>query len=170
MTNRTKIINANSLHTVESLRRWASCCFSQPVSRMLATVLEWLTDVLTGAIMESRKAARSKAVSSPPWISLKAHNHYPAYHIGPDFSNWKVPALWNSLHENVLLCGQCYRYWMSPICLAKMGQNCRIIGLNRAKKNKFYPRSVWLKKKKKQRLIVLFTSDVMKKSMFKMLV
>ena len=67
MTNRTKIINANSLHTVESLRRWASCCFSQPVSRMLATVLEWLTDFLTGAIMESRKAARSKAVASPPW-------------------------------------------------------------------------------------------------------
>ena len=65
MTNRTKIINANSLHTVESLRRWASCCFSQPVSRMLATVLEWLTDFLTGAIMESQKAARSKAVASP---------------------------------------------------------------------------------------------------------
>ena len=56
----------NSLHTVESLRRWAPCCFSQPVSRMLATVLEWLTDFLTGAIMESRKAARSKAVASPP--------------------------------------------------------------------------------------------------------
>ena len=68
MTNRTKIINANSLHTVESLRRWASCCFSQPVSRMLVTVLEWLTDFLTGAIMESRKAARSKAVASPPWF------------------------------------------------------------------------------------------------------
>ena len=33
---------------------------------MLATVLEWLTDFLTGAIMESRKAARSKAVTSPP--------------------------------------------------------------------------------------------------------
>ena len=65
MTNRTKIINANSLHTVESLRRWASCCFSQPVSRMLATVLKWLTDFLTGAIMESQKAARSKAVASP---------------------------------------------------------------------------------------------------------
>ena len=70
MTNRTKIINANSLHTVESLRRWASCCFSQPVSRMLATVLEWLTDFLTGAIMESRKAARSKAVASPPWSAV----------------------------------------------------------------------------------------------------
>ena len=66
MTNRTNIINANSLHTVESLRRWASCCFSQPVSHMLATVLKWLTDFLTGAIMESRKAARSKDVASPP--------------------------------------------------------------------------------------------------------
>ena len=67
MTDKIKIIKANSLHTVESLRRWAPCCFSQPVSRMLATVLEWLTDFLTGAIMESRKAARSKAVASPPW-------------------------------------------------------------------------------------------------------
>ena len=35
-------------------------------------------------------------------FSLKAHNYYPAFHIGPDFSNGKVPALWNSLHENVL--------------------------------------------------------------------
>ena len=71
MTNRTKIINANSLHTVESLRRWASCCFSQFVSRMLATVLEWLTDFLTGAVMESWKAARSKVAASPPciWVS-----------------------------------------------------------------------------------------------------
>ena len=66
MTNRTKIINANSLHTVESLRRWASCCFCQPVSHMLATALEWLRDFLTGAIMESRKAARSETVASPP--------------------------------------------------------------------------------------------------------
>ena len=58
---------ANSLHhTVESLRRRTSCCCSQPVSCMLATVLEWLTDFLTGAIMESRKAARSKAVASAP--------------------------------------------------------------------------------------------------------
>ena len=35
-------------------------------------------------------------------FSLKAHNYYPAYHIGPDFPNGKLPALWNSLHENVL--------------------------------------------------------------------
>ena len=53
-------------YTVTSLRRRTSWCCSQPVSRMLATVLEWLTDFLTGAIMESRKAARSKAVASPP--------------------------------------------------------------------------------------------------------
>ena len=58
----------NRIHSVESLRRRTSwcCCCSQPVSRMLATVLEWLTDFLTGAIMESRKAARSKAVASSP--------------------------------------------------------------------------------------------------------
>ena len=36
---------ANSLHTVESLRRGTCCCCcSQPDSHMLATVLEWLTD------------------------------------------------------------------------------------------------------------------------------
>ena len=114
-------------------------------------------------------------------FSLKAHNYYAMYHTGADFSNWKVPALWNSnsLHENVLWCGQCYNllckgsayfdhpgYWMSAICLAKLWKNCRIIGLNRAKKNKFCPRSVWLKKG----LIVLFTWDVMRKSMFKRLV
>ena len=34
---------------------------------MLVTVLEWLTDFFTRAIMESRKAARWKAVASPPW-------------------------------------------------------------------------------------------------------
>ena len=44
---------ANSFHTVESLRRRTSCCCSQPVSRMHTTVLAWLTDFLTGAIMES---------------------------------------------------------------------------------------------------------------------
>ena len=37
---------------------------------MLATVLEWLTDFLTVAIMESRKTARSKTVASPPWCCL----------------------------------------------------------------------------------------------------
>ena len=41
------------------------CCYSQPVTCMLATGLGWLTDFLTGAIMESRKAARSKAVATP---------------------------------------------------------------------------------------------------------
>ena len=48
----------------------------------------------------------------------------------------------------------------------KIVKTCRIIGLNRAKKNK-YVRGLY---DKKQRLIVLFTSDVMKKSMFKRLV
>ena len=33
---------------------------------------------------------------------LKAHNYYPAYLIGPDFCDWKVPELPNPLHENVL--------------------------------------------------------------------
>ena len=34
--------------------------------RMLVTVLKWLTDFFTGAIIETRKAARSKVVASPP--------------------------------------------------------------------------------------------------------
>ena len=46
----------------------------------------------------------------------------------------------------------------------KIEKNCRIIGLNKAKKNKFCPRSV------KKGLIVPFTWDVMRKSMFKRLV
>ena len=58
---------ANSLHTLESLRR-RTCCYSQPVTRMLATLDGWLTDSLTGAIKESRKAARSKVVASPPLL------------------------------------------------------------------------------------------------------
>ena len=35
-------------------------------------------------------------------FSLKAANYYPAYHIRPNFSKFKVRALWNSVHENVL--------------------------------------------------------------------
>ena len=35
-------------------------------------------------------------------FSLKAHNYYPSNNIGPDLSNYKVPALWNFLHENIL--------------------------------------------------------------------
>ena len=38
------------------------------VMRMLVTVLKWLTDFFTGAIIETRKAARSKVAASPPWI------------------------------------------------------------------------------------------------------
>ena len=41
---------------------------------MLATVLRRLTDFLTGAIMESRKAARSKAVADPPWLYICLHD------------------------------------------------------------------------------------------------
>ena len=44
---------------------------------MLATVLEWLTDFLTGAIMESRKAARSKAVAGPRWFDSSRGLEYP---------------------------------------------------------------------------------------------
>ena len=33
----------------------------------VANKSEYIRDFLTGAIMESRKAARSKAVASPPW-------------------------------------------------------------------------------------------------------
>ena len=65
--------------TVESLRKRTCCCCSQPVSRILATVLEWLTGFLTGAIMESRKAARSKAVASPsPPLRHVVDNRYTA--------------------------------------------------------------------------------------------
>ena len=51
---------------------------------MLATVLGWLTDFLTRAIMESRKAAGSKAVASPPpppliftklWLNEVTHEY-----------------------------------------------------------------------------------------------
>ena len=65
MTNRTKSEFTSSHCLVAAKTNFLTCC-SQPVSRMLTTVLEWLTDFLTGAIMESRKAARSKAVASPP--------------------------------------------------------------------------------------------------------
>ena len=69
MTNGTKS-NQKQLHFTQPNRceeaAKTNLLFSQPVPRMLATVFGWLTDFLTGAIMESRKAARSKAVASPP--------------------------------------------------------------------------------------------------------
>ena len=80
-------------------------------------------------------------------FSLKAHNYYPAYHIGPDFSNLKVPALSeNSLHGNVLsfnaiIC--CAKEARALMVLdiececnlsCKIVKNCRIIGLNRGKR------------------------------------
>ena len=67
MTNRTKSEFTSHRQISAKTNFW--CCCSHPVSRMLATVLEWLTDFLTGAIMESRKAARSKAVASPPCLT-----------------------------------------------------------------------------------------------------
>ena len=92
----------------------------------------------------------------------------PAYLIGADFSDWTVPTLWNSLHENVFRRFTCHvvnsvicsvkeaqtcfdrpGYWMSAICFAKLW------------KTAFCPRYVSLLKK--HRLIVLFTSDVMNK-------
>ena len=66
MTNRTK--SEFTSHCRIAAKTNFFMLFSA-VSRMLATVLEWLTDFSTGAIMESRKAARSKAVASPPWYS-----------------------------------------------------------------------------------------------------
>ena len=56
--------------------------FSQPVPRMLATVFWWLINFLTGAIMESRKAARSKAVASTPW--------FPHCYIDSDHQTWTL--------------------------------------------------------------------------------
>ena len=102
MTNRPR---ANSLHTRESLRRRTSWCCncSQPVSRMLATVLEWLTDFLTGAIMESRKAARSKAVASPPWftvLSLEPLNNSFSKPV-----NVKIDTVWAEYHLKSFISG-----------------------------------------------------------------
>ena len=77
MTNRTKIIKANSLHTVESLRRWASCCFSQPVSRMLATALEWLTDFLTGGDYGKPKSDKIKGRCQPPLLGILLNFSFP---------------------------------------------------------------------------------------------
>ena len=71
----------DQLPTVESLRRETSCCCccSQPVSCMLATVLNCLTDFLSGAIMESRKAARSKAFAGS--LDFTASAHWAPFHF-----------------------------------------------------------------------------------------
>ena len=63
MTNGTK--NEFASRRIPAKTNFLLLGCSQPVSRMLATVLEWLTAFLTGVIMESRKAAGSKAVASP---------------------------------------------------------------------------------------------------------
>ena len=94
-------------------------------------------------------------------FSLKTH-FCPACHIGANCSDWTVPTLWNSLHENVWKCGQFCNlfckgsdgfdrpdYWMSTICPAKL------------LKTAFFPR--YLSFLKKHRLKVLFTSDAMYK-------
>ena len=57
-------------------------------------------------------------------------------------------------------------YWMSANCLAKIVKNCRIIGLNRARKEQILSEVCMIKKG----LIVLFTWDVLRKSKFKRLV
>ena len=71
-------------------------------------------------------------------FSFKARNYYPSYHIGPDFSNWKFPALSeNSLHDNVLqfnviiCCAKEARAlivvdWMSANSLAKLWKTAEL--------------------------------------------
>ena len=46
-------------------------------------------------------------------FSLKAHNYYPAYHIGLDFSNWK------SRHYGILIMKTFYDVANAIICCAK---------------------------------------------------
>ena len=54
-----------------------------------------------GAYQKWKPAGRVGVLEVFCTFSLKAH-YYPAYHIGADCSDWTVPTLWNSLHENVL--------------------------------------------------------------------
>ena len=77
---------------------------------------------------------------------------------------WPYGVLFRKTFYNVVNAIICC--WILKECnlSSKIVKNCRIIGLNRAKKTKFWPRSVWLKK---QRLTVLFTSDVMKNYIWK---
>ena len=110
-------------------------------------------------------------------FSLKAHNYHPAYHIGPDFANWKVSALWNSFHENVvnaiIFCAKEARAlivldieWVQFVLKnCEKLQNYRFKWKRQKRKN-----SVRGLYDKKEGLIVLFTWDVMRKSIFKRLV
>ena len=78
-------------------------------------------------------------------FSLKAHNYYPAYHIGPDFSNRKrfIIQCYNLLC-NGSACFDRRGYWMSANSLAKLWKTAEFnISLNKAKKNKFCLRSVY---------------------------
>ena len=85
MTYRTKSEFPTS-HCRIAAKTNSSCCCSQPVSRMLAAIIEWLTDLLTGAIMECRKAGRSRAVATPHF------SHSYTHHICEDarFSFWTL--------------------------------------------------------------------------------
>ena len=85
--------------------------FSQPVSRMFATVLEWLKDFLTGAIKENRKAARSKAdtpleignntgliCKHSPCVTCKTQSQG---HV--NLKRWEISKNWTqSLHHTLL--------------------------------------------------------------------
>ena len=79
-----------------------------------------------------------------------------------EFSSWKRFLMLSMLQFVVQRKRALRSSWIFNECnlSCKIVKNCRIISLNRAKKNKFCPRSVW---KKKERLIVRFNSDVMKK-------
>ena len=64
--------------------------------------------------MRTRPAGRQGDFGNFLSFSLKAHNYYSAHHIGPDFSNLKVSALWNSLFMKTF-----YSVVNAIICCAK---------------------------------------------------
>ena len=83
-----------------------------------------------------------------------------AYHIGADCSDWTVPT-WNSLHENVLWCGQFYKLeCKGSACyiVLNIGNECNLFC--KIVKNCILSEVCMIKK---QRLIVLFTSGVIYK-------
>ena len=147
MTNRTKIINANSLHTVESLRRWASCCFSQPVSRMLDTVLEWLTDFLTGVITESRKAVRSRAIltcllaelNSKVWFRRRRASAVLLSNLIPEFSSSRQKHdVWTSPESSE------YTYLKLVACRSQnTARTCDVLGCSRTSAHSFRQYHEW---------------------------
>ena len=102
---------------------------------------------------------------------LKSHNYYPTYDIGAHFSDWILAALcwilfmktFYSVISSIICCAKEARAsivldWLNECHLScKIVKNCRNIVLNREKKNSV--RGMY--DKKRQRLTVLFTSDVM---------